>query len=119
MTRAVAEEGVELIKGVHKGCLGGLVITIKQANGLVREVPYREEAVATPVLIEAMIQDIGIENPEIREAAREYCLNYIKGWNELFVDPETDGISVSDLDCYVEAFIKGYEAALKQTNHCQ
>lgn len=117
MTRAVAERGAELVKGIHKGYLGGLVITIKQANGLVHEVPWDEEAAATPVLIEAMIQELEIENPEVRETAKEYCLNYLKGWNELVVDPETDGIPMSDIYTQAEAFIKGYEAALKQNCH--
>lgn len=114
MTRAVAVEGVELVKGVHIGYSGGLVITIKQANGLVREVPYNEGAVATPVLIEAMIQDKGIENPEIREDAIEYCLNYIKGYAETIVGPEIEGIPIGDLSCYAEAFENGYEACLKK-----
>jgi len=116
MTRAVAGQGVELVQGIHKGYFGGLVITIKQANGLVREVPWDEEAVATLVLIEAMFQDLEIENLEVRKAAREYCLNYIKGWNEIVVDPETDGISMSDIYTYTEAFIEGYKAALKRNS---
>jgi len=119
MTRAVTEQGVELIEGVHKGCLGDMVITIKQANGLVREVPYRDGDVATPVLVEAMIQGKGIESLEIKEAAIEYCLNYIKGWNEIVADPEIDGIEIGDLSMYVEAFEMGYKAALKRINHRQ
>ncbi len=119
MTRAVAVEGVKLVEGIHKDHLGDIVITIKQANGLVREVPYRNDDVATPVLVEAMIQDKGIENPEIREAAIEYCLNYIKGWNEIVADPEIDGIEIGDLSMYVEAFEMGYKAALKRINHRQ
>lgn len=114
MARAVTEQGVELIEGVHKGCLGDMVITIKQTNGLVREVPYRDDDVATPVLVEAMIQDKGIESPEIKEAAIEYCLSYIKEWNEVVADPEIDGITIGELSCYVEAFEKGYQATLKQ-----
>jgi len=113
MTRAVAEKGVQLIKGIHIGPQGDCVITIKQANGLVREVPYSNEDVATPVLVETMIQDKGIENPEIEEAAIGYCLSFIKGLNELVNDPEDDGITIGDLSCYVEAFEAGYKAALK------
>lgn len=112
MTRAVAEKGAELVEGIHKN-RGGLVITIKQANGLVREVPYSNEDVATPVLVEAMIQDKGIESPEISEAAIGYCLSFIKGCNEIVSDPEHDGITIGELSCYVEAFEAGYKAALK------
>ena len=113
MTRAVAEKGVELIKGVHIGSRGDCVITIKQDNGIIREVPYSNEDVATPVLVEAMIQDKGMENPEIREAATRYCLSFIKGMDELVIDPEGAGITIGTLSCYVEAFEEGYKAALK------
>ncbi|OGO04594.1 MAG: hypothetical protein A2Y60_01805 [Chloroflexi bacterium RBG_13_54_9] len=104
MTKAVAEKGVQLIKGVHIGSQGDCVITIKQSNGIVREVPYRDDDVATPVLVEAMIQDKGIESPEIREAATRYCLSFIEGINDA---------TVGTLSCYVEAFEQGYKAALK------
>ena len=97
MTRAVAEEGIELIKGVHLNHSGECVITIKQSNGIVREVPYRDEDVATPVLVEAMIQDKGIESPGIREAATRYCLSFIKGMDELVIDPEGAGITIGTL----------------------
>ena len=113
MTRAVVEKGVELIKGVHLSHSGGCVITIKQDNGIIREVPYSDEDVATPVLVEAMIQDKGIESPEIREAATRYCLSFIKGVDELVSDLESDGITIGTLSCYVEAFEAGYKAALK------
>jgi hypothetical protein len=113
MTRAVAEKGTELVKGVHIGSQGDCVVTIKQSNGIIREVPYRDEDVATPVLVEAMIQDKGIESPEIREAATRYCLSFIKGMDEVVADPEHDGITIGTLSYYVEAFEAGYNAALK------
>lgn len=110
--RAVAQIGAELVEGIHKGHRGNLVITIKQANGLVREVPWDEQDGATPILIEAMILDLEIENPELREATKEYCLNHLKGWSELFDNPEEAyGIPVSKFYTQAEAFIAGYRAA--------
>ena len=79
MTRAVAIKGTELVQGIHKGIRGNLVITIKQPNGIVREVPWYDDAGATPVLVEAMILDLEIDDFELREATKEYCLNLIKG----------------------------------------
>jgi hypothetical protein len=114
MTRAVAIEGTELIEGIHRGSSGESVITIKQANGLIREVPYSAEAIATPVLVEAMIKDMGIESPEIREATEQYCLDYIEGWNKLIDDPESDGVPLRELEGLSNAFIDGYEAVLKR-----
>ena len=110
--RAVAEEGATLIQGIHF-TNGEEVITIKQANGIVHEVPFDYDAVATPVLIEAMIQEMEIEHSELREATRDYCLNYVKGWNENIAFPEIDGISISDLWNYAESFGEGYKAALE------
>ena len=112
MTRAVAEKGAKLIEGVHKGNTGP-VITVEQANGLVREVPFDEEDGATPVLIEAMILELKIENPELREATKEYCLNWLKGWSEICEDPEDAyGILLSEFYTKAEAFIAGYKTAL-------
>ena len=111
MTRAVAAKGAELVEGIHKS-RGGLVITIKQANGIVREVPFDEEDGATPVLIEAMILELEIENPELREATKEYCLNWLKGWSEVVGDPEDAySIPLSEFCTKAEAFMAGYQAA--------
>jgi hypothetical protein len=112
MTRAVAEKGAELVKGIHKS-QGGLAITVKQANGLVREIPWDEEAQATPVLVDAMILDLEIENPELREATREYCLNRVNEWSKLFQDPEEAcGMPMNSLYTQAEAFMAGYGVAL-------
>ena len=112
MTRAVAEKGAELMEGPHGSHLGE-VITIKQANGLVREVPFDEEDGATPVLIEAMILDLKIENPDLREATKGYGLNWLKGWSEICEDPEDAyGIPLSEFYTKAEAFITGYKTAL-------
>ena len=110
MTRAVAE----LIKGVHLDHFKNFVITIKQANGLVREVPNSDKDIATPVLIEAILRDMGIKNPEIREAAKQYCLDYIKGWNEIVENPEIDGITIGELITAVGAFEAGWKAVPKK-----
>ena len=109
MTRAVAEKGVELVEGIHF-TKKKEVITIKKANGRVREVLWDYYAVATPVMVEVMIQEMSIDDPIIQEATRNYCLNYIKRWNENFEDPEIDGVELDDLWNYAEAFEKGYEA---------
>ena len=113
MTRAVAEKGAKLIEGVHKS-QAGLVITVKQANGIVREVPWDEEDGATPVLIEAMILDLEIENPELRETTKRHCLNFLEGWVEVVGEPEEayDTMPLSKLYSQAEAFIAGYQAAL-------
>ena len=113
MTRAVAEKGAELVQGIHKS-QGGLVITIKQANGIVREVPFDEEDGATPVLIEAMILDLKIENPELREATKRHCLVFLEGWVEVVGTPEEayDILPISELFSQAEAFIAGYKTAL-------
>ena len=115
MTRAVAEKGVELVQGIHKS-QGGLVITIKQANGIVREVPFDEEDGATPVLIEAMILDLKIENPELREATKKHCLDFLEGWVEVVGTPEEayDTVPLDKLYTIAEAFIAGYEAYPKK-----
>ena len=110
--RAVAEKGAQFMEGIHKG-QAGPVITIKQANGLVREVPWDEQDGATPILIEAMILSLDIENSELREATKEHCLNYLKGWSEVCEDPEDAyGIPVSEFYSKAEAFIAGYKTAL-------
>lgn len=112
MTRAVAEKGAELIEGIHKS-QADPVITVKQANGIVREVPFDEEAGATPILIEAMILELDIENPKLRESALRYCLNFLEGWREVAGDEEAyDTMPLSKLYTQAEAFIAGYQAAL-------
>lgn len=115
MTRAVAEKGAELVKGIHKGSLGP-AITVKQANGLVREVPFDEEEGATPVLIEAMILELDIEDSELREATKEHCLNFLKGWVEIVGTPEEayDTMPLDKLYTIAEAFVGGYKAAFKK-----
>lgn len=114
MARAVAEKGAELVKGPH-GSQGGEVITIKQANGIVRELPFNEEDGATPVLIEAMIMDLKIEDPELREATKGYCLNWLKEWGEVVGDPEDAyGIPLDEFYTKAEAFIAGYKVASKK-----
>ena len=113
MTRAVAEKGVELVEGPHASHLAGPVITIKQANDLVREVPFDEEDGATPVLIEAMILDLEIENRGLRESTKRHCLNFLEGWVQVVGDPEEAyGIPLSNLYTQAEAFIAGYKTAL-------
>ena len=116
LTRAVAEKGAELMEGIHKS-QGGLVITIKQANGIVREVPFDEEDGATPVLIEAMILDLDIEDTELREVTKKHCLTFLEGWVEVVGDPEEayDTMPLSKLYSQAEAFMAGYEAASKRT----
>jgi len=114
MTRAVAEKGARLIEGCHKSShVRGPVITIEQANGIVREVPFREEDGATPILIEAMILDLDIEDPKLREATKEYCFNFLKGWIEVVGEPEEAyGIPLSNYYTQAEGFIAGYKTAL-------
>ena len=113
--RAVAEIGAELVEGIHKGQLGGLAITIRQANGIVREIPWDEEAGATPILIEATILSLEIEDLELREATKEYCLNSLKGWVEIVGTPEEayNTMPLSKFYTMAEAFIAGYKAAPK------
>ena len=111
MTRAVAEKGAELIEGVHKSQQGP-VITIRQANGIVREVPFCEEDGATPVLIEAMILELDIEDPKLRDAVKRYCLSFLKEWEEIVGDPEDAfNIPLNDFCAKTEAFMSGYKAA--------
>ena len=116
MTRAVAEKGAELIKGAHGSpYIWGPAITIKQANGLVRDVPFNEEDGATPILIEAMILSLDIENPELREATKKHCLTFLEGWSEICEDPEDAyGIPVSEFYSKAEAFIAGYKVAIEK-----
>ena len=111
--RAVAEKGAELVEGTHKG-QAGPVITIKQANGIVREIPFDEGDGATPVLIEAMILDLKIENPELREATKRHCLDFLEGWVEVVGTPEEayDTVPLDKLYTIAEAFIAGYKTAL-------
>jgi len=114
MVRAVAEKGAELVEGVHKSQVGP-AITVKQANGIVREVPWDEEAGATPILIEAMILSLDIENPELREATKRHCLDFLEGWREVVGDEEAyDTMPLSKLYTIAESFIAGYKAALSR-----
>lgn len=116
MTRAVAEKGAKLIEGVHKSpYVFGPAITIKQANGIVREVPFDETEGATPVLIEAMILELEIKNPDLREAVRKHCSNLLRGWSKIVADPEDAfNIPLDDFYSQAEAFIAGYKAASKK-----
>jgi len=113
MTRAVAERGVELVEGVHKSPhIKGPAITIKQADGLVREVRFDESEGATPVLIEAMILELDIEDPKLREAVRKYSVSFLKKWEEIVGDPEDAyNIPLDDFYGRAEAFMAGYRAA--------
>ena len=114
MTRVVAEKGAKLIEGVHKD-QAGLVITVEQANGIVREVPWDERDGATPILIEAMILELDIEDPELREAAKKHCLDFLEGWREVAGDEEAyDTIPLTELYSQAEAFIAGYKAGLQK-----
>ena len=120
--RAVAMEGVELVKGIHNSVRGGFIITIKRPDGLREDVHWRDDAVATPVLVEAMIQDmININDPEeipeireVRDALKEYCLDWLKQDKENLENPEIDGQTVGELSTMAIAFMDGYEAALKR-----
>jgi hypothetical protein len=111
MTRAVAERGAKLIEGVHRSRQGP-VITIKQANGIVTEVLFDETDGATPVLIEAMVMELHIEDPKLRDAVRGYCLSFLKGWEEIVGDPEDAyNIPLDEFYTRAEAFMAGYKAA--------
>ena len=112
MTRAVAETGAKLIEGIHKS-QAGLVITVEQTNGIVREVPWDEDDGATPILIEAMILELEIEDPELREATKKHCFNFLEGWVEIVGTPEEayDTMPLGKLYSQAEAFIAGYKAA--------
>jgi len=111
--RAVAEKGAKLIEGIHKSKFG-LEITIRQANGIVREIPWDEEDGATPILIEAMILELEIEDPKLRETTKRHCLNFLEGWCEVVGTPEEayDTMPLSKLYSQAEAFIAGYKTAL-------
>lgn len=114
MTRVVAEHGAKLVEGVHKS-QASPVITVKQANGIVREIPFDENDGATPILIEAMILELEIENPKLREATKQYCLNYLKEWGEVVGDPEDAyGIPLTEFYTKAEAYIAGYNTASKK-----
>ena len=115
MVRVVAEKGAKLVEGIHKS-QAGLVITVEQANGLVREVPWDEEAGATPILIEAMILDLEIENRELRESTKRHCLNFLEGWCEVVETPEEayDTMPLSKLYTMAESFIAGYKTAFRK-----
>jgi hypothetical protein len=106
MTRAVADKGTELMQGIHAGHSGPAII-IKQANGIVREVPFDEEDGATPVLIEAMILELDIEDLELREATKQYCLNW-------FTENPDCEMPLSEFYTKAEAFMAGYQAAFKK-----
>jgi hypothetical protein len=115
MKRAVAEEGTELIEGIHnEGCPGGPMITIRRANGIVQEVPFDEDAMATPILIEAVILDLDIEDSKLREAVKMYCLNWLEEWVVEIVGNREDAYCIP-LDFFwtkAEDFVAGYQAAL-------
>jgi len=120
MTRAVAIKGAKLVEGIHKGQSGGLAITVEvpfdEGSTITQEVPFDEEGGATPVLIEAMILELDIENPELREATKKHCLTFLEGWVEVVGDTEEayDTIPLSKLYSQAEAFVAGYEACLKK-----
>jgi len=107
--RATAVEGVTLVEGIHIGHWGEYAITIQYPEGFRQEIPYQEEAVATPVLIDAMLEEIGIEDPVILAATKEYCLTFMSGWNKIVEDPETDGAQIRDLRNMAWGFVAGYE----------
>jgi hypothetical protein len=114
MTRAVAEKGAELIQGVHKS-QAGPVITIKQANGIIREVPFDEKDGATPILIDAMILELEIEDAALRETTKRYSLDFLDGWREVVGDKEAyETMPLDELYTKAESFIDGYKAALKK-----
>ncbi|HUW45604.1 MAG TPA: hypothetical protein VMW50_07380 [Dehalococcoidia bacterium] len=119
MTRAVAVKGAKLVEGIHKGQSGGLAITVEvpfdEDLTITQEVPFDESQGATPVLIEAMILGLDIENPELREATKKHCLTFLEGWVEVVGDTEEAyTLPLDDFYSQAEAFMAGYEVGLKK-----
>ena len=56
--------------------------------------------------------NLEIESPELREATREYCLDFLRRWVAIFENPEEAyTIPISDFYSRAEAFMAGYQAA--------
>ncbi|MDY6917392.1 MAG: hypothetical protein SVP26_05520 [Chloroflexota bacterium] len=66
---------------------------------------------ATPVLIPAMLDDIGIEDGPAREAARRFCIASIEETNA-FCEPGS--LRIGALQYEASAFLAGYQACLAE-----
>ncbi len=111
--------GLKLIKGPHRGPWGDQQIIVQAPDGMKFAIPY-EKVEASPLHVEAMLKDTGIgeDDPEVKEAVRQYCLDEINA-----IEYDEECWHIDDLEPFAIGFGEGYAAALKKratdkaTNH--
>jgi hypothetical protein len=68
------------------------------------KVTWQDEDIASQALVEPMINDIGIENPEVRAAVKEFCANEIS----------EETWTMGELQHAATCFAEGYKTALSK-----
>ena len=75
---------------------------------MAKKLYWEYTALAIPAFVNPMLDDIGVDNPIVRQAARSFALAHLK---------ETKGVlgsmTMGDLQHQLNYFIEGYEQALK------
>ena len=67
-----------------------------------------KNALATPNLMDSILDDIGFEGreaDEVRKATKVFCVNIIRDL--------TDAVSIRELKLYAACFAEGYEECLR------
>ena len=64
--------------------------------------------------LEAVFDDVGIEDTRCKKAARKYFTEQIEQGEEIYKWPETQNFIEAEVEQQVIAFQAGYEAALQQ-----
>ncbi len=63
------------------------------------------ETIMKPEMVDELLDDIGFNSPEVREATRQYCLKLI----------DFGGMEYGTLNCNASSFVDGYEACLNRS----
>ena len=121
--------GREIVRSTHFVMISGkneLVMTIRQIDGFIRDIPWDENMIFEPYLIEPTLdQALGsvaeweqyeedkqqlAEMKQARIAVKLYVLKYVDGFGE-YEHPEPEKISKLT-DEHIRPFFKGYLSAL-------
>ena len=106
--------GAKLVRGIHRDAYGVWMITVELPDGIRQEVRYYD-VLASPLHVQAMLEanGIGEDDPEIREATRQYCIDEIKRCNETLAT-RMFTMTLNDLETYAIGFADGYRAARRK-----
>jgi hypothetical protein len=97
-----------VVEGPHKSVFNKskMVLSVIFEDSFRHEVDWEYDTIMQPYLVDALLDDVGLHDEEVRAATKAFCL-------ETLAYP---GIEMThrELDTEVSGFISGYEACQKK-----